>query len=102
MSHLTTLVDGLAFPEGPRWHDDRLWFSDMHAHLVMSVGPDGDLRPEVEVPNQPSGLGWLPDGRLLVVSMVDRRLLRLDPEGLAEVADLTPFAAWHCHDMVVA
>jgi sugar lactone lactonase YvrE len=101
MSDLTHLVDGLAFPEGPRWHDDRLWFSDMHAHLVMSVGLDGDLRPEVEVPNQPSGLGWLPDGRLLVVSMVDRRLLRLDPGGLVEVADLTPFAAWHCNDMVV-
>jgi sugar lactone lactonase YvrE len=55
----------------------------------------------VRVPHEPSGLGWLPDGRLLVVSMRDRRLLRLDPDGLAEVADLSPFASFHCNDMVV-
>jgi sugar lactone lactonase YvrE len=105
MSELTTLADGLAFPEGPRWHDGRLWFSDQHAHVVMSVGLDGDLRTEAKVPNQPSGLGWLPDGSLLVVSMTDRRLLRLAPggpvDGLVEVADLSPFATWHCNDMVV-
>jgi len=53
------------------------------------------------VPNDPSGLGWLPDGRLLVVSMRDRRLLRLDPEGLTEVADLSGLASFHCNDMVV-
>jgi sugar lactone lactonase YvrE len=101
MGDLTVLVDGLAFPEGPRWHAGRLWFSDMHALRVMSVGEGGDLRPEVDVPHQPSGLGWLPDGRLLVVSMTDRRLLRLDDGGLVEVADLRPYASWHCNDMVV-
>ena len=101
MSELTILVDGLAFGEGPRWHEGRLWFSDMHAHVVMSVGVGGDLRTEVEVPHQPSGLGWTPDGRLLVVSMTDRRLLRLDGRQLVEVADLSPYATWHCNDMVV-
>ncbi len=101
MGDLTVLVDGLAFPEGPRWHAGRLWFSDMHAHCVMSVGDDGDLRREAEVPNQPSGLGWLPDGRLLIVSMTDRRLLCLDGDGLVEVADLSRYASWHCNDMVV-
>lgn len=53
------------------------------------------------VPGQPSGLGWLPDGRLLVVSMTDRRLMRLDPAGLTEVADLSKLATFHCNDMVV-
>src|SRR5262249_55560110 len=53
------------------------------------------------VPGQPSGLGWLPDGRLLVVSMTDRRLLRLDPSGLSVVADLSDVATFHCNDMVV-
>ena len=96
-----TLLDGLCFPEGPRWHEGRLWFSDMYAGRVMAVDLDGRAETVVEVAGDPSGLGWLPDGRLLVVSMRDRRLLRLDPQGLAQVADLTPFATYHCNDMVV-
>ncbi len=97
----TVLLDGLVFPEGPRWREGRLWFSDMHARKVMAVGPDGRAETIIEVPNQPSGLGWLPDGRLLVVSMTDRTLLRLDDDGLAEVADLSDLASYHCNDMVV-
>jgi sugar lactone lactonase YvrE len=118
-----TLLDGLCFPEGPRWRPacgepasgtgaqraegergrqlGKLWFSDMHAGRVMTVDLDGRAETIVEVAGEPSGLGWLPDGRLLVVSMQDRRLLRLDPGGLTEVADLTPFASYHCNDMVV-
>jgi sugar lactone lactonase YvrE len=96
-----TLLDGLRFPEGPRWREGRLWFSDMHAGVVLRVGLDGRAETVVAVPHEPSGLGWLPDGRLLVVSMQDRRLLRLDPEGLVPVADLSPFASFHCNDMVV-
>ncbi len=95
------LLDGLYFPEGPRWHEGKLWFSDMHGHRVMTVGLEGRAETAVEVPAAPSGLGWLPDGRLLVVSMEDRRLLRLDPSGLTEVADLSGLAAFHCNDMVV-
>jgi len=95
------LLDGLVFPEGPRWRDGRLWFSDMHAHRVMTVDLDGQAETVVEVPGQPSGLGWLPDGRLLVVSMTDRRLLRLDPGGLTEVANLWELSSFHCNDMVV-
>jgi len=97
----TVLLDGLAFAESPRWHDGKLWFSDMHAHRVMTVDLDGKAETIVEVPGQPSGLGWLPDGRLLVVSMTDRRLLRLDAAGLVEVADLHELASYHCNDMVV-
>ena len=96
-----TLLDGLAFPEGPRWRDGRLWFSDMHAHRVMAVDLNGHSEIIVEVEHCPSGLGWLPDGRLLVVSMTDRRLLRLDPDGLHEVADLSGLASHDCNDMVV-
>ncbi len=97
----TVLIDGLIFPEGPRWHDGKLWFSDMSAKYVMTVDLDGNVKKIVHVPGQPSGLGWLPDGRLLIVSMVDRKLLRLDPEGLTEVADLYHLASCHCNDMVV-
>jgi sugar lactone lactonase YvrE len=91
----------LAFAEGPRWHEGRLWFSDMHDYRVAAIDLAGTVETIVEVPGQPSGLGWLPDGTLLVVSMVDRRLLRLDGSVLTEVADLSAQATFHCNDMVV-
>jgi sugar lactone lactonase YvrE len=94
------LVDGLVFGEGPRWHEDKLWFSDVHGHKVMTVGLAGMTETVVEVPTLPSGLGWLSDGRLLVVSVTDSRLLRLDPEGLTVAADLSRLAL-ACNDMAV-
>lgn len=96
-----TLVEGLMFPEAPRWHEERLWFSDFFQERVFSCGGDGALREEAWVPGRPSGLGWRPDGRLLVVSMHDRRLLERDGAGLAEVADLAPYTGGPCNDMVV-
>ena len=60
------VADGFHFLEGPRWRDGRLWVSDMHGDRVVAVTPDGIVEPIVDVPTQPSGLGWLPDGRLLV------------------------------------
>ncbi|MCZ7531583.1 MAG: SMP-30/gluconolactonase/LRE family protein [Acidimicrobiia bacterium] len=100
---LRIVVDGLTFAEGPRWHDGRLWFSDFYTHHVLCCDADGsNLEMVCEVPGQPSGLGWLPDDRLLIVSMTDRRLLRLAPDrSLIEVADLSDLATWHCNDMVV-
>lgn len=97
----TILAEGLLFPEGPRWHDEKIWVSDMHSGWVLTVDLNGKMEKIIEVPESPSGLGWLPDGRLLVVSMLNRRLLRLDPEGLFEVADLSRLASFHCNDMVV-
>lgn len=97
----TTLVEGLQFPEGPRWHDGKLWFSDMNAGKVMTVDLSGHLNTIVHVPGSPSGLGWLPDDRLLVVSMTDRRLLRFEKGGLIQAADLFDLATYHCNDMVV-
>ncbi len=95
------LLEGLTFGEGPRWHDSKLWFSDFHTNRVMTVDLDGKADTIAEVPGMPSGLGWLPDGRLLVVSMTDRRLLRLDAGGLNEVVDLSGLASGYCNDMVV-
>ena len=95
------LLDGLLFPEGPRWHGDKLWFSDMQGLHVKTVDLEGNAEKIVKIKASPSGLGWLPDGRLLVVSMADRRLLRLDGIGLVEIADLRELASFHCNDMVV-
>jgi sugar lactone lactonase YvrE len=95
------LVGGLCFGEGPRWHRNRLWLSDMHAHRVLTVTEGGQVETVVEVPNQPSGLGFPPDGTVLVVSMTDRSLLRFDGRALSRVADLSGLASWYCNDMVV-
>lgn len=99
----TTLLEGLTFGEGPRWHDGRLWYSDFFAHAVYSVAADGTGRTrEVEVPGRPSGLGWMPDGELLVVSMEDRTVLRRRHDGSVHVhADLRALAAAHANDMLV-
>jgi sugar lactone lactonase YvrE len=98
-----TIAAGLAFAEGPRWHDGRLWFSDMGAGVVLAVDPDGGT-PEVvvEVPGRPSGLGWLPGGQLLVVSMAQRSVLRLEGGELVVHADLSALVRHDCNDMVVA
>jgi sugar lactone lactonase YvrE len=102
MTRTTTIVlDGLAFPEGPRWHDDRLWFSDQHAKHVHAMDVDGKDEIIVEVPGQPSGLGWLPDGRMLVVGMHDRAVHRLEGGALVLHADLSALAPGQCNDMVV-
>lgn len=96
------IVDGLSFPEGPRWHNGKFYFSDFYRYVVNAIGPDGKLETIAEVKAQPSGLGWLPDGRLLIVSMLDRKLLRQEPDGsLVEHADLNGIATFHCNDMVV-
>lgn len=95
------LLEGLKFPECPRWHDGKLWFSDMDMLKIMTVNLSGDAKTIIDMPKSPAGLGWLPDDRLLVVSMQDRRLLRLDPDGLTELADLSKLASFHCNDMVV-
>ena len=101
MRTLKTLTAGLLFPEGPRWHDGKLYFSDMHDLKVKTVDMQGKTSVVCEVPNRPSGLGWLPDGRMLVVSMRDRKLLRLEGTTLKEHADMSKVAPFDCNDMVV-
>jgi sugar lactone lactonase YvrE len=101
MSRTRVLAGGLHFGEAPRWHDGELWFSDFYDYAVKSVDLDGVVRVRVGLADRPSGLGWLPDGRLLIVSMTARKLLRVDPEGLVLHADLSGIATFHCNDMVV-
>lgn len=101
---MRVIVTGGSFFEGPRWHDGRWWVSDFFRAAVYSFDPDGQGgREEVSVPGQPSGLGWDADGRLLVVSMLDNRLLRRSAPGgdLEVVADLSALAGGPSNDMVV-
>jgi len=98
---LEVLLDGLTFPEAPRWRDGKLWFSDFYSFRVLTVDLDGRAQTVAEVPQRPSGLGWTPDGALLIVSMLDRSLLRLEAGRLSKVADLSALAGGPCNDMVV-
>jgi sugar lactone lactonase YvrE len=96
-------ISGLYFGECPRWHEGRLWYSDFFDHGVFSVSPDGDRRTEVEFAGEPAGLGWLPDGRLLINSRLDRVVIRRETDGsLVLHGELAPWAQGHANDMVVA
>ncbi|SRR6266566_147493 len=102
MPDLQTLLTGLAFGESPRWHEDRLWLSDMGTHEVVAVDLDGNSEVIAHVPGMPMGTGWLPDGQMLIVSARDGRLLRRAPDGsLVTHADLTSLADHPWSDMVV-
>jgi sugar lactone lactonase YvrE len=99
---MQTLLEGGAFFEGPRWHEGRWWVSDFYRRTVSTVDADGREEVVMEVEGQPSGLGWMPDGSLLVVSRKDFRILRRSPEGeVSEHADLSGLATHHLNDMVV-
>ena len=98
----SSFIDGVYFGEAPRWHEGRLWFSDFYAGGVFSVDEQGDRRREVEYAGQTSGLGWLPDGGLLVVSMLDHRVLRHRGGTLEPYGDLSPWATGLANDMVVS
>lgn len=102
MSHFDTLLEDGTFFEGPRWHDGRWWISDFYRHLVLAVTPDGTTEEIMTVEGQPSGLGWQPDGSLLVVSMKDRLVLRRASDGTVGVlADVSEHCGGHLNDMVV-
>jgi sugar lactone lactonase YvrE len=100
-----TLMAGLAVGESPRWHDDRLWFSDLGAHQVVAVDLDGTSEVIAHVPAMPMGIGWLPDGPLLIVSALDGRLPRRAPDGSlathADPCDLTSLGQHPWSDLVV-
>ena len=94
-------VSSLVFPESPRWHQDRFWFTDQFAGRVMTLTLDGLLETLATLPDHAGGLGWLPDGTNLVVGMTERRLHRLGPMGPEPYANLGALAGFHCNDLLV-
>lgn len=98
----TLIFSDLRFPEGARWHGDQLWFSDMHTGQVFRSDPSTRTLQEVlVVDDQPSGLGWLPDGSLLVSCMLDRVIRRFGPDGeLSDFADLSGLTRDPINDLV--
>lgn len=102
VSELRVLIDDLRYPEAPRWHDGRLYLSDFFGHQVVSSDLTGRRETRLNLPGeQPGGLGWLPDGRMLVASMRKPRLLVSDGEDVVELADLRAHASV-LNDMIVS
>jgi sugar lactone lactonase YvrE len=97
---LQRIVEGLTFPEGLRWRDGRLWFSDFYSNAVYATDLSGNCEKIAEVPGQPSGLGWLPNGDLLISSMIDQMVMRWCDGTLLPYADLSPFARYHINELI--
>ena len=98
---LKLLVDNVYFSEGPRWHKNKFWFSDFYQRAVFSLDDSGTLEKIVDIPNQPSGLGWLPNGDMLIVSMHDQKVMRFSNGLLTVHSDLSHLTKYTCNDMVV-
>jgi sugar lactone lactonase YvrE len=97
----TELSGDLVFPEGLRWHDGRLWFSDIHTGRVLAVDPHGNVDAQCTLEDDyPSGLGFLPDGSLLVAAIRTRQLRRFEHGRSSVHADLSEFADHFINDMV--
>ena len=94
MTDVRTVMSGLVVGESPRWHDGRLWFANWGASEIIALDPAGGSQVMARVPTRvPFSIDWLPDGRLLVVSGPEARLLRQEADGsLATYADLSPLA----------
>lgn len=91
MEEPKVLLSGLGIPESPRWHEGRLYFSDWSAGEVVAVDLTSRSEVVARVTSVPLCTAWLPDGRLVIVSSPDGRLLRLEPDGsLVTHADLGP------------
>jgi sugar lactone lactonase YvrE len=95
------LLEGIVFGESPRWHDERLWFSDWGAGQVIALDAGGGHEVMAAVASFPMCIDFLPDGRLLVVDSAQRRLLRREPDGsLARHADLSGVSDKPWNDIV--
>ncbi|MFZ5652880.1 MAG: SMP-30/gluconolactonase/LRE family protein [Pseudomonadota bacterium] len=104
MKNLTTkpFAKDFVFLEGPRWHEGKLWVSDMFGQTVYTLTPDGARQEVAKLPNRPSGINFLPDGSVVIVSMADRKLMKVDGGRLSQYADLSGLLKYDINDSVCA
>ena len=94
-------ASGLIFGEGPRWHDGRLYISDMLGERILSFDAEGRQTVVAEVSNRPNGLAFMSDGTLLYTSMLDGKLYRHKSGGPQLHADISSLVTGYLGDMVV-
>ena len=95
------LAEDFIFLEGAKWRDGRLWVSDVFDHKVYRLGLNGEREVVVEVPNRPSGLGFLPDGTPIVASSKDFRIYKIKGNRIEEYADLSAYVGGHVNDFTI-
>lgn len=98
---LTTVIAGLVHPECPRWRDGRLWLSDMFGDRVISITEGGTIDTSIDVAGGPGGLGWLPDGRLVIATLQDGQLLAWDGTSVSNLADLSTYSGFNKFENVI-
>jgi sugar lactone lactonase YvrE len=98
---LSTLHDGGRYFEGPRWHAGRLWFVDCMERTLLSLSLSGECEQHAKFDDTPCGVGVLPDGRLIVLTMFRKRLLAWRNGGLSPYADLSDIATGTIDDMII-
>lgn len=96
------LIDGLLFPESPRWRNNSLWLSEKRAGRVLQLAINGSVIQTIQIEGEPGGLGWLPDSSLICVSMQSRSLMRINRQGvISSYVDLSSLTTFRCNDMVI-
>jgi sugar lactone lactonase YvrE len=98
---VTDFASGLIFGESPRWHDSRLFISDMLAGRILAFDSTGSQQVVAEVPNRPNGIGFMPDGVLLYTLMLDGKLYRLERSGPKLHADISSLVTGYLGDLVI-
>lgn len=95
------VATGLTIPEHPRWHDGSLWFTDVWTGRLCRSAAQGEVTEVARIEDRAGGIGWTPDGHLLLASLDRRRIVSVEADGTTDYADLFGLSNWHLNDMVV-
>lgn len=96
------ILTNLSYPEGPRWHQNKLWFSDIFLRELKTLDLQGKVETVVHYDDELSGIGWQPNGTLCVVSVFKHQLLRWENGQLCPWVDIDDGNSFASNDMVIS
>lgn len=102
--HVKTLADsttGLKFTESPRWHNDKLWFLDIHDKRIKTVDLSGSVATVLELPFIPNAFGLTPEGNMIVGDAFQRRIYHMEGTALKQLADISDVTVFCLSDGIV-